>query len=73
MADVARRDTFPLVDRLVPGGLAAFLAAARADDESHETIAFRLRTEHDLEVSGETVRKWCRRTGADRSPAEGAA
>ncbi len=55
-------DTFPLIDRLVPGGLAGFLAAARAAGESHETIAFRLRSEHDIPVSSETVRKWCQRT-----------
>lgn len=71
---MGRRDTFPLVDRLVPGGLAAFLAAARAEPKrSHEDIAFDLATEHDIKVSAETVRRWCQRTGADPAPSEGAA
>ena len=59
---MAATDTFPLVDRLVEGGLAAFLAEARANGDSHETIAFRLRAEHDIAISSETVRKWCIRT-----------
>lgn len=59
---MARTDTYPLVDRIVDGGLQAFLAAARSAGESFETIAFRLRSEHDITVSAETVRKWCDRT-----------
>ena len=72
---MGRRDTFPLVDRLVPGGLAGFLHAARHPNEkrSHEDIAIELLTEHDIKVSAETVRRWCRRVGADPSPTEGAA
>lgn len=70
---MARTDTFPLVDRLVPGGLTDFLAVARGEGQSHETIAFRLRSEHDITVSSETVRQWCKRTGADPEPTEGAA
>ena len=65
---MARNDSFPLIDRLVPDGLATYLTAARKAKDSHETIAFRLRNEHDIKVSAETVRKWCRRTGADPSP-----
>ena len=60
---MAQRDSFPLVDRLVPGGLTDFLHAARPD-QSFEDIAFTLRTEHDIEVSTETVRKWAKRVGA---------
>lgn len=60
-----RNDSFPLVDRIVPGGLAAYLTAAREADDSYETIAYRLRSEHDIKVSGETARKWCKRVGAD--------
>lgn len=58
---MAATDTYPLVDRLVHGGLPAFLAAARSAGDSHETIAYRLRTEHDITVTAETVRKWCQR------------
>lgn len=65
-----RSDIFPLADRLVPGGLAEYLTAARAEGQSHENITFRLRDEHDIKVSTETVRKWCRRTGADSSPTD---
>lgn len=58
---MAATDTYPLVDRLVDGGLPAFLRAARLAGESHETIAYRLRTEHDITVTSETVRKWVTR------------
>ena len=61
---MARTDTFPLVDRLVPGGLTEYLTAAKAEGHSAETIAYRLRTEHDITVSAETARKWCIRVGA---------
>lgn len=72
MQAVARTDTFPLVDRLVPGGLAEYLTAARRDSDSFEDIAFHLRRDHDIKVSGETVRRWCIRVGAD-GVTEGAA
>lgn len=62
---MAATDTYPLVDRLVDGGLPAFLRAARDRGESHETIAFRLRSEHDITVGSETVRRWCHRADAD--------
>lgn len=66
---MGRRDTFPLVDRLVPGGLTDYLRAARRDEpkRSHEGIAFELATEHDIKVSAETVRRWCQRVEADPS------
>lgn len=61
---MAPTDTFPLVDRLVPGGLTEYLTAARCSGDSFETIAYRLRAEHDIPVSSETARKWCVRVGA---------
>lgn len=71
---MGRRDTFPLVDRLVPGGLEEFLNSRRAEPKrSHEDIAFELASEHDIKVSTETVRRWCRRVGADPSPTDGEA
>lgn len=56
---MAPTDTSHLVDRIIPGGLDAFLAAARADGQTFANITFRLRTEHEIEVTQETVRRWC--------------
>lgn len=66
---MARNDTFPLIDRLVPGGLKEFLSTARGEGESCESIAYTLRHDHDIVVSTETVRKWCHRVGAERTEA----
>ena len=62
---MASTDTYPLVDRIVPGGLPPFLAAARERGESFETIAYRLRNEHGIAVTSETIRKWCGRAEAE--------
>lgn len=67
---MAATDTFPLVDRLIPGGLPKFLLEARAAGESFETIAFRLRSEHDVTVGSETVRRWFPRAEAAIAEAE---
>lgn len=56
---MAPTDTSKLVDRLIPGGLAAYLTEARENGQTFADIAFRLRTEHDIEVTQETVRRWC--------------
>lgn len=53
-------DTFAIYDRLVPGGLEAFLTAARSEGQSVRQIAARLLAEHDVNVSSETVRTWCK-------------
>lgn len=66
---MAATDTFPLIDRIVPGGLARYLIAARAEKDSYESIAYRLRHEHEIVVSAETVRKWCQRVDAEPSEA----
>lgn len=58
---MAATDTFPLVDRIIPGGLPKFLTEARAAGDSFETIAYRLRSEHDVTVGADTVRRWCTR------------
>ncbi len=39
--------------------LAESLASWRAADESFAAIAWRLRTDHGITVSAETVRQWC--------------
>lgn len=51
--------TAVLVDRLIPGGLEPFLREARDSGETFLDIAFRLRAEHDIRVTEETVRRWC--------------
>lgn len=58
MHAVARPSTFPLIDRLVGGDLAALLQAWRSEGLSNIEIADRLRTRHDVKVSHETVRRW---------------
>ncbi len=55
---MARPNTFLLVDRLVPGGIRAFMAARREQGDSYETIARALETEHQITVTGQTVRMW---------------
>jgi hypothetical protein len=54
-------DTYPLVDRIIPGGLAAWLEDAKSDGQSPAEMARRLHSEHDLVVSQDTVRRWCTR------------
>lgn len=61
-------DAFPLVDRILGGGLVQFLDDARAAGESHETIARRLSAEHAIDVTGETVRRWCARPASSGVP-----
>jgi hypothetical protein len=55
---MARPSTIPLVDRILNGGLADFIGDARTDGRSYERIAKMLHEEHDIDVTGETVRKW---------------
>lgn len=61
LADVprGRQPILPLVDRLLDGKLAELLSAMRADDQSYDSIARRLHVDHDIDVTGETVRRWC--------------
>lgn len=55
-----RTSTFPLVDRHVFGGtFVDKLRQWRAEGVSHAEIAYVLRSEHDVAVSKETVRRWC--------------
>lgn len=58
---MAPTDTRTLVDRLIPGGLNAYLAAARGNGDTYATITRRLREEHAIEVTQETVRRWATR------------
>lgn len=61
LADVprGRQPMLPLVDRLLDGKLEELLTEMRADEQSYDTIARRLHAEHDIDVTGETVRRWC--------------
>ena len=67
MGDVmaAPKPIRPYVERLIPGGLTAFLVAARAEGLSFERIARKLHTEHDIDVVTEQVRKWCIESDVD--------
>lgn len=49
----------PLVDKLLDGQLAALLEAWRTEGLSYNDMAYRLRSEHDINVSQETIRRWC--------------
>lgn len=57
-------DLFPLIDRLVQGGLEAFLLRRRGEGDSYQQIAFDLKRLHDVDLSVETVRRWCIRLDA---------
>lgn len=69
---MSRTSTFPLHDRLLGGTLADKLRAWRADGDSLLTIRDRL-SAHDVNVSVETVRRWCDEVGAERPQTERAA
>ena len=53
-----RTGTFPLHNRLLDGKLVKMLADWRAEGLSHEQIARELHAK-GVEVSTETVRRWC--------------
>jgi hypothetical protein len=54
-----RQPLYPLIDRLLPGGLEARLRRQRAEGLSFEDMAKSLHVEETIVVSGELVRKWC--------------
>lgn len=53
-----RTSSFPLYDRLIPGGLRPLLASLAAEGLSMEDITYKLRSEHEVTVSKATVRRW---------------
>lgn len=53
----------PLVERILNGRLTDVLIERRAEELSYEQIARYLATVHQIEVSGEQVRKWCHESG----------
>lgn len=56
---MARTTVRDLTDRILGGRLDQWLTEQRAADQSFAEIAYRLRTDHDIAVSAETVRTWC--------------
>lgn len=55
--------SLPLVDKIFDGKFAEWLTEARAQGASYESIARRLADEHDVHVTGETLRRWCAELG----------
>lgn len=60
----------PLVDRLIEGGIEAFLTDARQRGESYQAIAARLGDEHRINVTPPTIRAWCIEYGIVKIGAE---
>ena len=56
---------YPLADRIYKGQLKQRLSGWRNEGRSHDAIAFLLCTD-GIQVSGETVRTWCRVLGVDK-------
>lgn len=60
--EMPRPSNFDLYDRHVfKGHLARKLASWREQGDSYEDIAYRLRTEHGVNVTGVTVGRWLHR------------
>ena len=63
---MARTRGFRDKDRIVGGKLETLLRSWRTvEGLSFESIARRLDRDYDVDVSGETVRTWCRTLGVD--------
>jgi len=62
---VGTKGTFPLVDRILDGQLAERLTEWRAAGDSYASIVYKLRSEHDVTVSIETVRRWLKALDAE--------
>ena len=54
-----RTTKYALVDRLLGGTLTDKLTAWRNAGTSYDEIAYRLRADHDVNVSTATVYRWC--------------
>lgn len=55
------RPTFPLYDRILGGRLLAILSRYRTEEGlTYAQTAQRLQADHDISVTDETVRTWCR-------------
>ena len=58
--------TFPLVNQALGGKLKRRLLSARRAGKSNQTIADELAKELGIEISRETVRKWCAGLGLEK-------
>ena len=67
VAAMPSTSSFPLVDRIVGGTLRGELARRRAAGESYAVIARWLAVEHQVDLTGETVRQWCRTLGIEKA------
>ncbi|MCU4183992.1 hypothetical protein K6U06_06445 [Acidiferrimicrobium sp. IK] len=59
---MSRQGIFQILDRLVGGDLAERLARWRDEGLSFDAMAIRLHDEHQVDVTGETIRRWVRDT-----------
>lgn len=62
-----RQPLLPLIDRLLDGKLADYLTEHRTAGLSFDAIGRRLANEHDVNVTGETVRRWCVELGVEEA------
>lgn len=61
---MARTNLKDLADRLIPGGLEAWLRQGKtAEGKSLYQLARDLESDHDINVTDETVRGWCQSYG----------
>lgn len=58
-----------MADRVLEGTLADTLAKLYTESLSWEEVARRLYADHDLTVSGQTLRRWARELGIEKPPA----
>lgn len=58
-----------LANRLLPDGLAPFIATRRQNGDSWHSIAFAFSSETGVVTTGETIRRWAGELGLDE-PAE---
>lgn len=68
---MAAPDLFPFVDRLIGGDLAERLRRWRAEGLSYRRISLQLRDDAGIDVTGETIRRWCNREDIKRSLRKG--
>lgn len=61
---MGRASTFDAWNAYLGGKLGALLLEKRGHGESFEQIARHLYREHEIDVSSDTVRRWCEKAAA---------